>query len=165
MGDGENDQRWWLNIETGEVSPNQPPIELAVRGGMLCDEPGLGKTITVAGLILRNIGRIAKPPPPPPPPPPSQAEVNFSFWCKEDKAKCLLGILRRIQKLDGSESFNCLISSQSLACWGMTRYGHYSTSPIEENSFPFTVVAGGGILLLFTVPPSWIMIFLFSLIE
>ncbi len=85
MGDGENDQRWWLNIETGEVSPNQPPIELAVRGGMLCDEPGLGKTITVAGLILRNIGRIAKPPPPPPPPPSSQAEVNFSFGAKRIK--------------------------------------------------------------------------------
>ncbi len=121
MVNEENDQQqWWLNIETGEVSPNPPPVEPAIRGGMLCDEPGLGKTITVAGLILRNINRVAKPPPPPPPPPPSQAELNFSFWCKEDRSKCLLSILRRIQKLDDAETFNCLMSNQALARWGMT---------------------------------------------
>eukprot|EP01084_Bolivina_argentea_P047718 87946_1 len=123
MVNEENDQQqWWLNIETGEVSPNPPPVEPAIRGGMLCDEPGLGKTITVAGLILRNINRVAKPPPPPPPPPPSQAELNFSFWCKEDRSKCLLSILRRIQKLDDAETFNCLMSNQALARWGMTMY-------------------------------------------
>ncbi len=116
-----NHQQWWLNIETGEVSPNLPPVEAPIRGGMLCDEPGLGKTITVAGLILRNINRVAKPPPPPPPPPRSQAELNFSFWSKEDKSKCLLGILRQIQKLDGAEAFNCSISNQALARWGMTK--------------------------------------------
>ncbi len=115
----ENDPSWWLNIETGEVSPNPPPVEPAVRGGMLCDEPGLGKTITVAGLILRNVNRVARPPPPPPPPSPSQAEINFSYWCKEDKVKRLLGIIRRIQNLDGVEPFNCLISKQSLERWGM----------------------------------------------
>ena len=33
------------------------------RGGLLCDEPGLGKTITMVALILRTLGMKPSPPP------------------------------------------------------------------------------------------------------
>lgn len=32
-----------------------------VRGGMLCDEPGLGKTITMLAIILKSIGASSQP--------------------------------------------------------------------------------------------------------
>jgi hypothetical protein len=33
-----------------------------VRGGLLCDEPGLGKTVTMIAVILRSLGTISRPP-------------------------------------------------------------------------------------------------------
>lgn len=32
------------------------------RGGMLCDEPGLGKSVTMLAVILRSLGTVATPP-------------------------------------------------------------------------------------------------------
>lgn len=42
----------------GMVREQAPAPSLEVRGGMLCDEPGLGKTITVLALLLRTRGLL-----------------------------------------------------------------------------------------------------------
>ncbi len=38
------------------------PIVSSPRGGMICDEPGLGKTITGLALILKTLGQVSCPP-------------------------------------------------------------------------------------------------------
>lgn len=48
--------RWWVNVVDGVVRAEAPESVQPVRGGLLCDEPGLGKTITVLALLLRTRG-------------------------------------------------------------------------------------------------------------
>lgn len=55
---GHAPQKLWVNIVDGMVSSTAPASSRAVRGGMLCDEPGLGKTITVLALLLRTRGLL-----------------------------------------------------------------------------------------------------------
>lgn len=50
--------RLWVNVVDGIVWPSAPAPCPEVRGGMLCDEPGLGKTITVLALLLRTRGLL-----------------------------------------------------------------------------------------------------------
>lgn len=50
--------RLWINVVDGMVWPSAPAPCSEVRGGMLCDEPGLGKTITVLALLLRTRGLL-----------------------------------------------------------------------------------------------------------
>ncbi|CAB1102277.1 unnamed protein product [Ectocarpus sp. CCAP 1310/34] len=50
--------RLWINVVDGMVWPSAPAPCSEVRGGMLCDEPGLGKTITVLALLLRTRGML-----------------------------------------------------------------------------------------------------------
>ncbi|XP_030489447.2 F-box protein At3g54460 [Cannabis sativa] len=47
---------------TGEIVSDIPPTVNDFRGGMFCDEPGLGKTITALSLILKTQGKSADPP-------------------------------------------------------------------------------------------------------
>lgn len=51
-------ERLWMNVVDGMVWPSAPGPCLEVRGGLLCDEPGLGKTITVLALLLRTRGLL-----------------------------------------------------------------------------------------------------------
>lgn len=53
----------WGNTATGELLNKEPPSMLDYRGGLFCDEPGLGKTVTVQALIARTLGRIPSAPP------------------------------------------------------------------------------------------------------
>lgn len=39
------------------------PMASSPRGGLICDEPGLGKTITGLSLILKTLGQMPSPPP------------------------------------------------------------------------------------------------------
>ena len=57
-----SDDRYWVNTLTGEMSTNQPGFYADVPGGLLCDEPGLGKTVTALALVLARRG--ARPAPP-----------------------------------------------------------------------------------------------------
>ncbi|CBI40154.3 unnamed protein product, partial [Vitis vinifera] len=53
---------FYINTVTGEIVTGMPPLIRDFRGGMFCDEPGLGKTITALSLILKTQGTWADPP-------------------------------------------------------------------------------------------------------
>jgi len=56
----EGNQTWYLHRLTGISSPT-PPMELRVLGGILAEEPGLGKTLEIIALILLNPAPDRKP--------------------------------------------------------------------------------------------------------
>lgn len=47
---------------TGRVSTERPRPGVDARGGLFCDEPGLGKTVTVLALLLATQGLYAEAP-------------------------------------------------------------------------------------------------------
>lgn len=51
-----------VNTVTGEIITGGAPAITDFRGGLFCDEPGLGKTITALSLILKTRGTLAEPP-------------------------------------------------------------------------------------------------------
>ncbi|CAI0461886.1 unnamed protein product [Linum tenue] len=51
-----------VNTVSGELVLGEAPTVRDFRGGMFCDEPGLGKTITALSLILKTQGKMADPP-------------------------------------------------------------------------------------------------------
>ncbi|XP_052193368.1 F-box protein At3g54460 isoform X2 [Diospyros lotus] len=53
---------FYINTVSGEIVTGSIPTVRDFRGGMFCDEPGLGKTITALSLILKTQGTIAQPP-------------------------------------------------------------------------------------------------------
>ncbi|KAG8965698.1 hypothetical protein FRC00_003173 [Tulasnella sp. 408] len=44
---------WWFNFVTGELLPTRP-LDDGVMGGLLAEEPGLGKTVESIALVLYN---------------------------------------------------------------------------------------------------------------
>lgn len=61
-----------INTVSGELVMGPVPMIKDFRGGMFCDEPGLGKTITALSLILKTLGTLADPP--------DGVDV---IWCKQ----------------------------------------------------------------------------------
>ncbi|XP_019054774.1 PREDICTED: F-box protein At3g54460-like isoform X2 [Nelumbo nucifera] len=53
---------FYVNAVTGEIATGVAPTIRDFRGGMFCDEPGLGKTITALSLILKTQRTLADPP-------------------------------------------------------------------------------------------------------
>ncbi|KAM5551719.1 F-box protein [Rosa sericea] len=53
---------FWINTISGEIVTGEAPTISDFHGGMFCDEPGLGKTITALSLILKTQGTLATPP-------------------------------------------------------------------------------------------------------
>ncbi|KAI4323540.1 hypothetical protein L6164_023137 [Bauhinia variegata] len=51
-----------VNTVSGEIVTGEAPTIEDFRGGMFCDEPGLGKTVTLLSLILKTQGTLADPP-------------------------------------------------------------------------------------------------------
>ncbi|KAL1212522.1 F-box protein [Cardamine amara subsp. amara] len=51
-----------INVVSGDIITEATPMVKDFRGGMFCDEPGLGKTITALSLILKTQGKMADPP-------------------------------------------------------------------------------------------------------
>ena len=49
----EGNRRWFLNRLSGELSEDEPKLP-TILGGMLAEEPGLGKTVEIIALILLN---------------------------------------------------------------------------------------------------------------
>lgn len=52
----------YINAVSGEISTGMAPTINDFHGGMFCDEPGLGKTVTALSLILKTHGTLADPP-------------------------------------------------------------------------------------------------------
>ncbi|KAL0910993.1 hypothetical protein M5K25_019093 [Dendrobium thyrsiflorum] len=53
---------FYINTVSGEISTGAVPTISDFRGGLFCDEPGLGKTVTALSLILKTHGTLADPP-------------------------------------------------------------------------------------------------------
>lgn len=53
---------FYVSTISGEIISTAAPTITDFRGGMFCDEPGLGKTITALSLILKTQGKLADPP-------------------------------------------------------------------------------------------------------
>ncbi|XP_020598804.1 F-box protein At3g54460 [Phalaenopsis equestris] len=53
---------FYINAVSGEISTGAAPTISDFRGGLFCDEPGLGKTVTALSLILKTHGTLADPP-------------------------------------------------------------------------------------------------------
>ncbi|KAF3434278.1 hypothetical protein FNV43_RR25381 [Rhamnella rubrinervis] len=53
---------FYISTISGEIVNGLAPTINDFRGGMFCDEPGLGKTITALSLILKTQGTMADPP-------------------------------------------------------------------------------------------------------
>ncbi|KAK4775182.1 hypothetical protein SAY86_010117 [Trapa natans] len=51
-----------VNTVSGALTPGVAPTIKDFRGGLFCDEPGLGKTITALSLILKTQGKLPDPP-------------------------------------------------------------------------------------------------------
>ncbi|KAG5035019.1 hypothetical protein JHK87_009929 [Glycine soja] len=67
-----------VNTVTGEIVTGEAPTIKDFRGGMFCDEPGLGKTVTALSLIMKTRGTLADPP--------NGAQV---VWCQHNgNQKC-----------------------------------------------------------------------------
>ncbi|XP_009361966.2 F-box protein At3g54460 isoform X1 [Pyrus x bretschneideri] len=61
---------FYINTISGKIDTGVAPTVNDFHGGMFCDEPGLGKTITALSLILKTQGALANPP--------DRVHVN---WC------------------------------------------------------------------------------------
>ncbi|XP_010554480.1 PREDICTED: F-box protein At3g54460 [Tarenaya hassleriana] len=69
---------FYVNVVSGDIVSEAAPTFKDFRGGMFCDEPGLGKTITALSLILKTQGTMADPP-----------DGIPVIWCKHnDDEKC-----------------------------------------------------------------------------
>lgn len=53
---------FYINVTSGEIFTGNVPTISDFCGGMFCDEPGLGKTVTALSLILKTHGTLADPP-------------------------------------------------------------------------------------------------------
>uniref|UniRef100_A0ACD5XGY1 Uncharacterized protein n=1 Tax=Avena sativa TaxID=4498 RepID=A0ACD5XGY1_AVESA len=53
---------FFINVTSGEIFTGIAPTINDFGGGMFCDEPGLGKTVTALSLILKTQGTLAEPP-------------------------------------------------------------------------------------------------------
>uniref|UniRef100_A0A1D1XU40 F-box protein At3g54460 n=1 Tax=Anthurium amnicola TaxID=1678845 RepID=A0A1D1XU40_9ARAE len=53
---------FYMNGVSGEVVTGMAPTIRDFNGGLFCDEPGLGKTVTALSLILKTHGSLTEPP-------------------------------------------------------------------------------------------------------
>ncbi|ONM34474.1 F-box protein [Zea mays] len=53
---------FYINVISAEISTGDAPTINDFCGGLFCDEPGLGKTVTTLSLILKTHGTMAYPP-------------------------------------------------------------------------------------------------------
>lgn len=68
---------FYMHAVSGEIVTGIGPTVTDFRGGLFCDEPGLGKTITALSLILKTQGTLADPP--------DGVEVT---WCTHNDQRC-----------------------------------------------------------------------------
>ncbi|CAJ2638828.1 unnamed protein product [Trifolium pratense] len=66
-----------VNTVSGDIVTGEAPTIKDFRGGMFCDEPGLGKTVTALSLITKTQGTLADPP-----------DGLQVVWCQHNATKC-----------------------------------------------------------------------------
>lgn len=64
---------YYLNSVSGAIVTGMAPTIRDFNGGLFCDEPGLGKTVTAVSLILKTHGNLADPP-----------DGVDAVWCMHD---------------------------------------------------------------------------------
>lgn len=52
----------YANCASGHLSLDMPPTIHDIQGGLFCDEPGLGKTVTALAVVLKTAGVTPRPP-------------------------------------------------------------------------------------------------------
>ncbi|KAM7472628.1 hypothetical protein LguiA_010811 [Lonicera macranthoides] len=131
---------FYINTVTGEIVTGTVPTIRDFHGGMFCDEPGLGKTITALSLILKTQGTLADPP--------EGVEV---IWCTHAQQKCgyyeLSGDNGACGRVSSSEtsrrgqfSLDKLCAGESLRCSSSKRASNGTKLPVAANSALATCV-------------------------
>lgn len=119
----------WAELETGafhKTPPHRYLDEDIIKGGFLCDEPGLGKTITVLALVLRSKGRY--------PCLPSEKDEADRFeiaekqWATRSiyKEKGVLSLLTWLRRRDHDELFHTEMSEETLQRLGMSDFKNFA---------------------------------------
>ncbi|CAM9223719.1 unnamed protein product, partial [Discosporangium mesarthrocarpum] len=134
---GADQGKVWMSRVDGMVRAVPLPPARPVRGGMLCDMPGLGKTITVLALLLQTKGmmsgvrlpkgvvvgggvRL-----------PGSAERDWQHWGSLEKEQTMMGILRSLRQADGSAIFSRELDPTTLEELGMTDYLEIVKVPLD----------------------------------
>ncbi|CAM9340203.1 unnamed protein product, partial [Sphacelaria rigidula] len=127
-------RRLWINVVDGMVWDKAPPPCRPVRGGMLCDEPGLGKTITVLALLLRTRGLL---PAALPMPAASSSRGSTSptdvwrHWGDMERQGAMVKVLRALQLEDPEGVFSRELDEETLRELGMVDYLDVVGDPID----------------------------------
>ncbi|KAJ1426967.1 Zinc finger, CW-type [Sesbania bispinosa] len=94
-----------VNTVSGEIVTGEAPTIKDFRGGMFCDEPGLGKTVTALSLIVKTQSTLANPP--------NGAQV---VWCQHNgNKKC------GYYEISGNNVTGCTISGKRDVCQDTSR--------------------------------------------
>ncbi|CAN0031506.1 unnamed protein product, partial [Ectocarpus sp. 4 AP-2014] len=129
--------RLWINVVDGVVWPSAPAPCSEVRGGMLCDEPGLGKTITVLALLLRTRGLLPGAVPIPLGVSSStrsggvSAEEQWRNWGSLERQGAMMKVVRALQISDPAGMFSRVLDEETLEELGMPDYVAVVGEPID----------------------------------
>ncbi|GBG65906.1 hypothetical protein CBR_g54197 [Chara braunii] len=125
----EDGKRYNINVVSGAFSSEAPSSICDFRGGLFCDEPGLGKTVTALSLVLKTQGTFATPP-----------QGVHVHWCNYRNGKVGFYELPRKRLLQGSYLKHCRTtidtSGRGLRCSKMqTRHAAGSPRPSGGENF------------------------------
>ncbi|CAM9654655.1 unnamed protein product, partial [Ectocarpus sp. 13 AM-2016] len=129
--------RLWINVVDGMVWPSAPAPCSEVRGGMLCDEPGLGKTITVLALLLRTRGLLPGAVPLPLGVSSStrsggvSAEEQWRNWGSLERQGAMMKVVRALQISDPAGMFSRVLDEETLEELGMPDYVAVVGEPVD----------------------------------
>ncbi|CAM9313431.1 unnamed protein product [Hapterophycus canaliculatus] len=128
----------WVNVVDGMVREKAPVPSLEIRGGLLCDEPGLGKTITVLALLLRTRGLLPEAVPVPLTTPSSSlrsgnasATEQWQNWGSVERRGAMMKVVRELQANDPTGLFSRQLDEDTLKELGMPDYIAAVGDPID----------------------------------
>lgn len=108
---------FYVNVVSGEIISNTKPTFRDFKGGMFCDEPGLGKTITALSLILKTQGTLAAPP-----------DGTQVIWCYHNgDQRC------GYYELNAGNTVSCKVSSSKGVVSETARRGQFSLDKLSSN--------------------------------
>ncbi|KAI5410847.1 F-box protein At3g54460 [Lathyrus oleraceus] len=114
-----------VNTVSGDIVIGEAPTIKDFRGGMFCDEPGLGKTVTALSLITKTQGTLADPP-----------DGPQVVWCQHSSTqKC------GYYEISGNNITSCTILGKRDVCQNNENHGYSSKramllNPCQEITKP-----------------------------